>query len=201
MKLLPVVGLAVAIVAFHTSASWAKAPAARALFRPPQEGAEIIGSQASEWSLKHWMNSDPLSLGRLKGRVVLVRWWTAPECPFCHASAPALNEFHRLYADKGLVVVGIYHHKDTHPLNPREVEEWADRFGFQFPVAIDPKWQTLKRWWLQGKVRRWTSVSFLIDQEGVIRYIHPGGSYVKGDEAYSLLKSRIETLLNKRSLL
>lgn len=70
------------------------------------------------------------------------------------------------------------------------------RYRFRFPVAIDPEWQTLKRWWLDGHDRAWTSVSFLVDQRGVIRYIHPGGSYT--DEDMATLTSLIEELLAKR---
>jgi hypothetical protein len=47
--------------------------------------------------------------------------------------------------------------------------------------AIELHWQTLESWWLAGHDRAFTSVSFLIDRHGVIRHIHPGGKYVKGD--------------------
>ena len=96
-------------------------------------------------------------------------------------------------------MIGFYHHKSPHPLNPDEVESFTKQFGFQFPVAIDPEWRTLKRWWLDGRERAWTSVSFLLDRQGIIRYIHPGGSYAIGSDDYSVLKARIEELLGKDS--
>lgn len=145
--------------------------------------------------MDHWIHSPPLSLESLRGRVVLVRWWTAPGCPFCAASAPALNELDRLYRDKGLVVIGFYHHKRPIPVDPGEVKEMAERFGFRFPVAIDPEWRTLKRWWLGASGRGWTSVSFLMDRRGIIRYIHPGGAYAPGGADYTELKEKIEELL------
>ena len=174
--------------------------------RPPEsgrpngllrEGSDLIGRPVPEWSVSHWIHSDSLSLGSLKGKVVLVRWWTAPDCSFCAATAPALNEFNRLYRGKGLAVIGLYHHKRPSPLDPSEVEDLANRFGFQFPVAIDPEWQTLKRWWFNGRERAWTSVSFLVDRQGIIRHIHPGGAYVKGDSDYAELKAKIEELLRE----
>ena len=91
------------------------------------------------------------------------------------------------------MVIGFYHHKSPTPLTRRHVAQLVKRYRFRFPVAIDPDRQTLKRWWLDGHDRAWTSVSFLIDQEGVIRYIHPGGSYTDEDDA--ALTSRIEELL------
>ena len=78
------------------------------------------------------------------------------------------------------------------------VKEYADGFGFKFPVAIDPDWKTLHRWWLDRGSHDFTSVSFLIDRKGVIRHIHPGGEYVKGDKDYALMKKRIEALLAEK---
>ena len=59
----------------------------------------------------------PFKKKNLHNKVVLVRWWTAPGCPYCVATAPALNEFYKSYHRKGLEVVGFYHHKSTEPLN------------------------------------------------------------------------------------
>jgi peroxiredoxin len=158
---------------------------------------KVIGTKPPEWEATHWLNSRPLALKNLRGKVVLVRWWTAPGCPYCAATAPALNEFHASYKEKGLVVVGLYHHKSDTPLDAAQVKRSAERLGFRFPVAIDPEWKTLKRWWLDGAERRWTSVSFLIDRRGVVRFVHPGGQYVKGDRAYDALKAKIEELLKE----
>jgi len=157
------------------------------------EGTELIGTKAPRWDVTAWVNSKPLSLDELKGSVVLVRWWTGPECPYCAASAPNLNALHATYQAKGLVVLGFYHHKSPAPLTRQHVERLVKRYHFWFPVAIDPEWRTLKRWWLNGHEHRWTSVSFLLDQEGIIRYIHPGGSYTEDD--VKMLTSRIEELL------
>src|SRR5437763_634841 len=113
-----------------------------------QANDSLIGTKAPEWDVTDWINSKPIALKDLAGKVVLVRWWTAPGCPFCKATAPALNEFYARYKDKGLVVVGFYHHKSTSPLDVARVKRSAAKFGFRFPVAIDPDWQTLHRWWL-----------------------------------------------------
>ncbi len=159
------------------------------------QGAALLGAKAKEWHLEQWQNSTPLTLEELKGKVVLVRWWMAPDCRYCAATAPALNEFHAAYMDKGLVVVGAYHHKSTGPLKVEEVKAQAEKLGFKFPVAIDPEWKTLKDWWLDKQDRDFTSVSFLIDKQGVIRFVHPGGQFVKGDKNYAALKGKIEELL------
>jgi peroxiredoxin len=171
--------------------------AAALAVRPARADDKLIGTSPPDWQLADWIDSDPLTLKGLKGKVVLVRWWTAPGCPFCAATAPALNEFHSRYKDQGLVVIGIYHHKSDMPLDVDAVKRSATRFGIQFPVAIDRDWKTLHQWWLDDHERAWTSVTFLIDRAGVIQHIHPGGSYVKGDKAYTALETKIEELLKE----
>jgi len=164
----------------------------------PAQGNEntLIGSRAQPWKVSDWLNSKSLELENLKGKVVLVRWWTAPDCPFCRNTAPALNEFYEQYHERGLEVIGFYHHKSPGPVNKKKVKKYADGFGFKFPIAIDYDWETLKEWWLDDQERAWTSVSFLIDRTGYIRYIHPGGQYIKGDEDYARLKEMIEKLFS-----
>jgi thiol-disulfide isomerase/thioredoxin len=72
----------------------------------------------------------------------------APSCPFCSATAPALNRFDEEYRGRGLVLIGVYHHKDPEPLDVETVRGYIAHYQFRFPVAVDPDWQTLKRWWL-----------------------------------------------------
>ena len=158
----------------------------------------LIGTKPNEWQLTDWINSQPLKLKELEGKVVLVRWWTAPTCPYCAATAPALNEFYHDYHSKGLEVVGVYHHKAPEPLRVDDVKKYATKYGFKFPVAVDPNWQTLQKWWLDKGDKNWTSVTFLIDKHGIIRHIHPGGQYVKGDKEYDAMKASIESLLGEK---
>lgn len=165
---------------------------------PPAPAWErLLGQRPPEWQLENWLNSKPLKLEDLRGKVVLVRWWTAPQCPYCRATAPALNEFDKALADRGLQVIGVYHHKSGEPLVPDDVKKYADQYGFHFPVAIDPDWKTLEQWWLDKGAGDWTSVSFLLDREGRIRHIHPGGQYVKGDPDHGVMKRKIDELLSE----
>jgi peroxiredoxin len=155
--------------------------------------ATLVGATPPEWQADRWMNSPPLRLADLRGKVVLVRWWTA-DCPFCSATAPALRRFDHDYASRGLVVVGMYHHKGSEPFDPRVYEETSKKYGFTFPVAFDPSWGTLKSW-LHGVDTGFTSVTFVLDRRGVVRHVHPGGQYVEGDPGYAKLRASIEQLL------
>ena len=171
-----------------------------------KEGDELIGKSAPEWGTLEWMNSHSLKLKELGDKVVLIRWWTET-CPFCAASAPALNEFHDTFKDKGLVVIGMYHPKPPGPRPQKALEKAVKRLGFEFPIALDMDWEMLRRYWLAKGRHRWTSVSFLIDKQGKIRYIHPGGEYYKGEDKtqteaqrdYDELKELIERLIAEPS--
>src|ERR1700722_1351067 len=75
-----------------------------------QEGKELIGQQAPEFSGLKWLNTPPLSMQSLHGKVVLIRFWLI-DCPLCSGSAQALNEIYEKYRNKGVVVIGIHHPK------------------------------------------------------------------------------------------
>jgi peroxiredoxin len=159
-----------------------------------KEGDELLGKPAPGWQLDRWFNSEPLRLEDLRGKVVLVRWFMSPDCPLCSATAPSLNLLDDRYRGRGLAVVGLYHHKGREPLDPEAVKGYLEHYQFRFPVAIDPDWKTLNRWWLDRE-RGFTSVSFLLDRRGVIRFIHPGGTYAPGSADLAGLEREIEALL------
>jgi len=92
------------------------------------------------------------------------------------------------------VVVGLYHHKSDAPLTRNHVKEQARKLGFDFPVAIDANWETLRRWWLSKNKGGWTSVTFLLDRDGVIRHIHPGGAFYQGEPGYEALQRALNDL-------
>jgi peroxiredoxin len=159
-----------------------------------QLAARLVGTKAPEWQVKSWANSQPLQLKDLAGKVVLIRWFTEG-CPFCSATAPALNSLYQQYHDQGLEVIGFYHHKSDLPLDVERVHRYAQQIKFNIPIAIDYEWKTLKNWWLDQSTFRWTSISILIDQQGNIQYVHPGGVYQEGDQEYKALHNKIEQLL------
>lgn len=157
--------------------------------------APLIGTRVSEWHVRDWLNADPVSLQELRGRPVLVRWWTAG-CSLCATSTGSLNSLHERYAPHGLFVLGLYHHKSPGPLSVADVHDYARRFDYRFPIAIDHDWRTLQSWWLSGGARDYTSVSMLLDQEGIVRYVHPGGRLTPGSDEFIRLERQIQALLS-----
>lgn len=147
------------------------------------DGSELVGKAAPPLRLTRWLNSPPLEIGHgdLRDKVVLLRWWTAG-CPLCAATAPALIGFQQRYQSQGLRIVGVYHPKpDPGDVDLKSVKAAIAEKQFKFPVAVDADWSALKRWWLSTD-RDFTSVSFLLDRRGVIRYVHPGGEFHEGNE-------------------
>ena len=171
---------------------------------PPTDAAStsatkaIEGTTPAEWQAERWLNSSPLHLADLRGKVVLVRWWTA-NCRYCRTSAPALRQWHERYSPQGLVVIGMYHHKEPGPFDPKVYEQTAKKYRFKFPLAFDPEWRTFHSWMRdhEGKPvdTGWTRVTFVLDKKGVVRHVHPGGSYVEGDADYKTLTAVLQQLL------
>lgn len=181
----------------------ALAHSAAAPARAAEEGASIVGRPAPEWPQVRWVQGGPLRLADLRGKTVLVRFFMDERCPLCQATAPALNEFHREFGPKGLVVVGFYTPKPRpRATSVQTVRGYVRSFGFRFPVAVDDQWKVLRRLWLDRVPKaRFTSASLLIDSRGIIRHVQMGGAYAKSAEGpdarrdYEALRAAIQKLL------
>jgi peroxiredoxin len=144
----------------------------------------VLGHAVPEWPAKpasQWVQGGPLTLTALRGRVVLIRFFTDTTCPYCRATAPSLNEFQDEFGARGLTVVGIYTPKPrARAVSREEVLSAVKAYGFKFPVAIDADWSTLRRLWLAPVPdAKFTSASLLIDRRGILRHVHEGGVYAK----------------------
>lgn len=172
----------------------------------PDSGAALLGAAAPEWSFTRWVRGAPASLDGLRGRVVLLRWFT-DGCHFCEATLPGLESLRTRHESRGLVVLGVYHPKPPRSVSDAFVKNVAQRLGFRGPLALDRDWKTLGRYWLDGHDERsWTSVSFLVDRAGRIRWVHGGGEYHASDdprhahcdEDWRELEQAIEQALGER---
>lgn len=168
--------------------------------------ATIVGLPSPAWPDLTWVQGGPLSLSGLRGKVVLVRFFTDTQCPFCSATAPALNEFDREFRARGLVVVGFYTPKPRpRPTALEDVRRTVAAYGFRFPVAVDDEWKALRRLWLdRSPGAGWTSASLLIDRDGIVRLVHPGGVFSKDSSDpqarrdYDEMRTAIEMLLDEK---
>jgi thiol-disulfide isomerase/thioredoxin len=137
--------------------------------------------------------------------VTLYRWWT-DSCPYCRASLPAVEILRRKYGPKGLRIVGVYHPKPPRAVDDDQVRAAARRFGYGGLLAVDEDWSALDQVYLSTGNRRATSVSFLVDADGIIRFVHPGPVFFPSDDPdlavenddYQKLNSAIKSLLHEQ---
>ena len=147
---------------------------------PPCEanrGGEV-GDCAPEFAgTQEWINSEPISMESLRGKVVLIDFWTY-SCINCLRTLPFLQQWHDRYADEGLVVVGVHTPEFAfEEIYDNVVQATMDE-GVAWPVVQDNEYTV----WRSYANRFWPA-KYLIDQHGVIQYRHFGeGRYAETEE-------------------
>jgi thiol-disulfide isomerase/thioredoxin len=134
-----------------------------------------------------FINTKPISLADLKGKVVLVDFWTY-SCINCIRTIPYLVDWNEKYSDKGLIIVGVHSPEFTFEKNIDNVKDAVQRFGIKYPVVQDND----KGSWNAYENQYWPR-KYLIDNEGYIRYDHIG------EGGYAETESVIKALLNERN--
>lgn len=128
--------------------------------------------------LTGWLNSEPLDLAALRGRVVLVDFWTY-SCINCQRTLPYLTRWAEEYADDGLVVIGVHAPEFAFEREARNVADAAERFGIRYPIALDNDFAT----WRAYDQRFWPA-KYLVDADGTVRQVHYGeGAYAQTEAA------------------
>ena len=125
----------------------------------------------------------PLTLASLKGKVVLVDFWTS-SCINCIRTIPHLNDWYQRYADKGFVIVGVHSPEFEFEKNYDNVKAAVQKLGIKYPVILDSNHGT---WNAYGN-HYWPR-DYLVDNQGYIRYSHIG----EGD--YAQTEQMIQSLL------
>jgi thiol-disulfide isomerase/thioredoxin len=134
-----------------------------------------------------YINSEPITLADLRGKVVLVDFWTY-SCINCIRTIPYLNAWYEKYADNGLVIVGVHTPEFEFEKDYNNVKAAVEKFDIKYPVAQDNE----KATWEAYENRYWPR-KYLIDNEGYIRYDHIG------EGAYAETEKVIQSLLAERT--
>ena len=141
--------------------------------------AQQIGTQAPDFTgIDNWLNSAPLDLRQLRGKVVLVEFWTF-DCINCAHTLPHVKDWYARYRDKGLVVVGVHTPEYTFERDIGNLKKAIARYGIDYPVAQDNHYATWNAWGNQY----WPAL-YLIDRNGKVVYSHFGeGRYAQTEDA------------------
>ena len=148
--------------------------------------APEVGALAPDFAgVTRWLNSAPLSIDDLRGKVVLVDFWTYT-CINCLRTLPFVRDWHVKYSPEGLVVVGVHTPEFQFEHAEPNVREAMARERVLWPVAMDNDYST----WRAYRNRYWPH-KFLIDSNGAIRYHHIG------EGAYEETERQIRALLEE----
>lgn len=125
-----------------------------------------------------WFNTDgPLTMEDLKGKVVLLDFWTY-SCVNCVRTIPYLRSWHERYEDEGLVIIGVHSPEFAFERDPRNVQAAINELGVSWPVVLDNSFDQ----WRAYDNRYWPA-HYFIDAEGRIRYYHFGeGEYENSEK-------------------
>jgi len=128
----------------------------------------FVGQMAPELKTSEWINSAPLSLDELRGKVVLLDFW-AWDCPECAKTLPGLRDLYARYSDQGLVIIGVHTPRGEFEKNVDDVRRTVQEKDIRYPVTIDHDYLT----WLDYLNNVWPT-HFVLDQDGVIQLSHSG---------------------------
>lgn len=132
-----------------------------------------------------WFNSDPLTLAQLKGKVVIIDFWTYT-CINCQRTMPYLRAWHEKYKDKGLVIIGVHSPEFEFEKSERNVAQAIKDFKLPYPIVQDNDFAT----WRAYDNRYWPA-KYILDKDGLIRYTH------FGEGAYDETEKVIQELLKE----
>jgi thiol-disulfide isomerase/thioredoxin len=140
---------------------------------------------APEFAKGDWLNSDPLTLDKLHGRVVLVEFWTFG-CYNCRNTLPSVREWDARYRERGLTVVGVHTPETQSEYVIDNVRREVPGLGIKYPVVTDNDYTT----WKAYGVEAWPTI-LVLDKQGRIRWLHVG------EGRYEETESVIKTLLTE----
>lgn len=133
--------------------------------------------------ISHWLNSEPITLSELRGNVVLVDFWTYT-CVNCLRTVPQLREWHDLYSDDGLRIIGLHTPEFEFEKDPANVLTAARSLDVTWPVGLDNDYVT----WDNFENVFWPT-KYLIDHRGRLRY------HLIGEGNYETFEGEMRSLL------
>jgi len=139
-----------------------------------------------------WINSEPLTLKSLHGRVVLIEFWTFA-CYNCRNTLPTVKKWDAQYRDKGLTIIGVHTPESDLESNLNDVRREVAELGIKYPVVTDNDYST----WKSYKVEAWPTL-FLLDKQGRVRWTHVGEGYY--DQTEEVIKKLLAEEMSRTEI-
>lgn len=138
-----------------------------------------------------WLNSPPLTLAGLRGKVVLLDFWEYT-CVNCIRTFPYLKSWHQKYASRGLVIVGVHTPEFDFARAEDNIRKGATKFGLTWPLVNDRDFKVWNTWG-----NRYWPAKYLIDKDGFVRFVHFGeGAYGNTEQAIQKLLREVDPTLD-----
>ena len=148
------------------------------------ETLPVLGRAPDFTGNDRWFNSRPLTLAGLRGRVVLVDFWTYT-CINCIRTFPYLRAWDAAYRERGLTIVGVHTPEFSFERDAGNVRDAITQSRLRYPVAQDNEYKTWDAWG-----NRYWPAKYLIDARGRVRYVHFGEG--DDDETEAAIRSLLE---------
>ena len=141
-----------------------------------EERLDDFGVAPEFQAIEGWINSEPLTMQELRGKVVVIDFWTY-SCINCLRTLPHVTAWYEAYRDDGLVIVGVHTPEFAFEREPDNVRRAVRDHGIEYPVALDPEFGTWQAW-----LNRYWPAKYFVDRRGHIRYAHFGeGDYEESE--------------------
>ncbi len=164
------------------------AAASRAQFLEP--GKTALAPEFRD--VKHWINSEPLTMTELRGKVVVVHFWTNG-CSNCVNNYPHYKAWQERYSGKDVVILGIHTPETPGERDVERIKSQAAKHGLKFPIAVDNGATNWQAW----NNRYWPTV-YVVDRRGIVRYGWEGELNFAGQKGEETVRKVIDALLLER---
>ena len=138
-----------------------------------------------------WINSEPLMLDDLKGKVVLLDFWTF-DCWNCYNSFPWMNKLEKQYKRKGLQVIGVHTPEFDHEKVRNNIEAKVKEFKLHHPIMIDNDFT----YWRAMNNKYWPAF-YILDKKTNVRAVYFGETHEGDGQAKEIEKKIIELLIEE----
>lgn len=153
----------------------------------------LVGRPFGSLEALRWPRSDGAPFSLAARPLTLFRWWTNA-CAHCRVSVPVLAGLEQRYRARGLRLVAVYHPKSV-PLTDAAAQSALEQLGFAGPLAFDDRWTKYTELSARGALRSATSISVLVDADGLVRWVHPGPRIEPGSADLRTLDALLDRLL------